>query len=90
MNWLSRFIDALLRRRKIKVDQHELEALIREGHENGRAPMADNITESFDPFGPSALKRESQNPLLGASYGRYLDQLKAGEIIDSNKESSGE
>ena len=90
MNWVSRLIDALLRRRKLRVNDHELEALIREGHENGRAPMPDNISESFDPFGPSALKRESQNPLLGASYGRYLDQIKANEMIERNKESSGE
>jgi len=51
--------------------------------------MPDTVTETLDPYGPSALKRESQNPLLGASYGMYLDKLEAGKIIDENTDSAG-
>jgi hypothetical protein len=90
MNWVIRLLDALHGRRKLKVSRREYEALLREERDGMRNAIPDTITETIDVFGPTALKRESQNPLLGASYGMYLDKLEAGKIMDENKDSTGE
>jgi hypothetical protein len=89
MNWVIKLLHALRGRRKLKVSRREYEALLREERESARNAMPDTVTETLDPYGPSALKRESQNPLLGASYGMYLDKLEAGKIIDENTDSEG-
>ena len=80
MNWVIKLLDALRKRRTIRVSASELEALERENSDSQKHSMPSNVAQ-YPGF--STGNRGTGNSVVGAQY-----QLELEHVQDAATEAS--